>query len=325
MYKREFENLLKKEMPKAVLFYGDNSYLISLYIQYYIKKTDTANSLKRDYFDDYDFKSAKEYLSQISLFGDANLLIIKRDKKLPKEELKTLLELVKKGSNNYLIFHYLGAIKNIKTMQSLFSSKNGAIWVRLFQPNMKESITLLQKKAKSIGLNINEYALKHLILLLNGNLTLCISELEKLAILGCKIEPQDIDRLVYSTTPIAIEQLLIKLFQKQPINEILNRLFELGEDEFSLLRSTQIFLNQIFLFNSYMSIHGYIDTKAILGYRLPKHIEKERIKLANRLTPQSILKIFELLLEVELKIKTTPPTNRDLILYGAFIRLQSYL
>ncbi len=325
MYKREFENLLKKDIPRALLIYGENSYLISLYINYYIKKTNATNTLRRDYYDDYNFNSAKAYLSQTSLFGGTNLLIIKRDKKIPKKELDTLIELVSKNSDNYLIFHYEGASKDAKSMQNSFIPKKGAVWVRLFEPNRDESITLLQKKANSIGLDIDYYTLQHLILILNGNLTLCSNELNKLAILNTKITTKDIDRLVYSTAPLAMEQLLIELFEKKAINNTLNKLFDLGEDEFSILRSAQFFINQIFLFKSYFKIHGNINSKAILGYKLPKQIEDEKANLALKINSKAILKIYELLLEVELNIKKTPPKNRELLLYGAFIRLQSNL
>ncbi len=325
MYKREFENLLKRDLPRAILIYGENSYLISLYIDYYIKRTNALDTLRRDYYDDYNFTNAKAYLSQISLFGGTNLLIIKRDKKIPKKELDTLIELVSKNSDNYLIFHYEGSSKDAKSMQSSFTPKKGAIWVRLFEPNRDESITLLQKKANSLGLDIDYYALQHLIVTLDGDLALCSNELKKLAILNRKIVTKDIDSLVYSTAPLAIEQLLIELFEKKPINKTLTRLFDLGEDEFSILRSTQFFINQIFLFNSYMKIYGNIDSKAILGYKLPKQIEDKKANLALRVNSKAILKIYELLLEVELNIKKTPPKNRELLLYGAFIRLQSYL
>ncbi|HHD80035.1 MAG TPA: hypothetical protein ENK99_00255 [Campylobacterales bacterium] len=325
MYTREFENLLRTNPPRALLLYGDNSYLINSYIQHYINITDASSSLMRQYYDEYNFNSAKSYLSQISLFGGTNLLIIKRDKKIPKKELDILIELVNKNSDNYLIFYYQGSSKDAKTLQKSFSPKNSTNWVRVFEPNMRDSLDLLQKKAHSIGLDIDNYALQHLMLLQGNNLTLCANELNKLAILEGKVTIRDIDRLVYSTAPLAIEGLLIDLFEKKPIVDTISRLLELGEDEFSILRSTQFFLNQIFLFNAFMKLNGYIDSKAILGYKLPKQIEEQKANLVLRVKSSSILKIFEHLLEVELELKKSSSTNRELLLYGAFIKLQSYL
>lgn len=325
MYQREFENLLKTTPPRAVLFYGENSYLIASYLQYYINISNASDSLLNLYFDEYNFQKAKAYLSQSSLFGGTNLLIVKRDKKIPKKELDALIELVSKNPDNYFLFSYQGKANDAKSLQAAFSSKKGAQWLRLFEPNLRESISILQRKSQAIGLEIDYYALQHLMLLLNNNLSLCANELNKLAILEGKVSSKDIDRLVYSTAPLAVEQLLIDLFEKKPIVETVNRLLEVGEDEFSILRSTQFFINQIFLFHAYMKLHGHIDSKAILGYKLPKQIEDQKANLALRVKGPALLKIFEHLLEVELQIKNTPASNRELLLYGAFIKLQSFL
>jgi len=325
MYQREFENMLKRTPPRAMLFYGENAYLISSYLQYYVNITNASDSLLTLYFDEYNFQRAKIYLSQTSLFGGTNLLIIKRDKKIPKKELDKLIELVAKSPDNFLLFEYQGKANDAKSLQSSFSPKKGANWLRLFEPNIRESMDMLQKKAKHIGLKIDTYALQHLMLLLNNNLTLCANELNKLAILEGEVTSKDIDRLVYSTAPLAIEQLLIDLFEKKPVLTTVNRLLEVGEDEFSILRSTQFFVNQIFLFHAYMKLNGSIDSKAILGYKLPKNIEEQKTRLALNVKSPALLKIFEHLLEVELQIKSTSPSNKEVLLYGAFIKLQGYL
>jgi len=325
MYQREFEKLLRTTPPRAMLFFGENEYQIANYLQHYINITHSAESMLSLYHDEYSFERAKAYLSQSSLFGGTNLLIIKREKKIPKKELDILVELVGKSSENFFLFHYQGSATNAKSLQNSFSPKKGANWVRLFEPNIRESIEILQKKAKNIGLEIDHYALQHLMLLLNNNIALCANELNKLAILGTKVSSKDIDRLVYSTAPLATEQLLIELFEKKPVIQTITKLLELGEDEFSILRSTQFFVNQIFLFHAFMKLNGHIDSKAILGYKLPKPIEEQKANLALRVKSPTLLKMFEYLLEIELELKTTPAQNRELLLYGVFIRLQSFL
>lgn len=325
MYQREFENLLRKTPPRAMLFYGENNYLISSYLQHYINVTSASDSLLTLYFEEYTFDRAKAYLSQSSLFGGTNLLIIKRDKKIPKKELELLIALVAKSPDNFLLFNYQGKATDAKSLQSVFSPKKGANWLRVFEPNIRESIAILQKKAQSIALDIDYYALQHLMLLLNNNLTLCLNELNKLAILEGKVNSKDIDRLVYSTAPLVIEQLLIDIFEKKPIIETISKLLELGEDEFSILRSTQFFVNQIFLFHSYIKLHGTIDSKAILGYKLPKQIEEQKGNLALKIKSPSLLQIFEHLLNVELEMKKSSGANRELLLYGALSKIQSFL
>ena len=325
MYQREFENTLRGTPPRAMLFYGENDYLISSYIQYYINITHAKDSLLTQYFEEYSFDIAKRYLAQSSLFGGINLLIIKRDKKIPKKELDILIELVQKSSDNYLLFEYKGVAKDAKSLQTSFSPKKGANWLRLFEPNIRENITFLQRKAKNIKLEIDYYALQYLLLLLNNNLALCANELNKLAILKGEVTSKDIDRLVYSTAPLAVEQLLIELFEKKPVLTTINRLIELGVDEYSILRSTQFFVNQIFLFHAYMKLHGVIDSKKILGYKLPKNIEEQKASLALKIKSKNILKIFEHLLELELELKSNSSMDKEALLYAGFIRLQHYL
>jgi DNA polymerase-3 subunit delta len=325
MYQREFDQRLKQTLPKAVLLYGENDYLVDHYIDLYIKQTDAKESMLSLYHDEWNFEQAKNFLSQTSLFGGINLVVVKHDKKIPKKELDILIELANKNGDNYFLYGYAGAPKDAKSMQSAFSEKKGGVWVRFFEPNIRDGIAMLQQKAQQIQLDIDHYALQHLMLVLNNNLALCANELEKLAILGMKVTSKDIDRLVYSTAPLATEQLLIDLFSKKAITPTITRLLDLGEDEISLLRSTQYFVNQIFLFHAYIKLHGHVDSAAILGYKLPKQIEEQKAQLALRVKSAALLKIFEHLLESELLIKKAPATQKEVLVYSTLIKLQGYL
>lgn len=325
MYQREFDQRLRQIFPKAVLLYGENDYLIDFYINTYIKKTDAKESMLSLYYEEWDFDQAKSFLSQTSLFGGTNLLVVKREKKIPKKELDILIELANKTPENYFIYGYSGAQKDARSMQAAFTDKKGGVWVRFFEPNIRDGVTLLQQKAQDIKLDIDHYALQHLMLVLNNNLALCANELDKLSILQTKITGKDIDRLVYSTAPLAIEQLLIELFNKKPITQTITRLLEIGEDEAAILRATQYFVNQIFLFHAYIKLHGHVDSAAILGYKLPKQIEEQKAQLALKVKSASLLKIFEHLLESELAIKKAPNTQKEVLLYSMLIKLQGYL
>ena len=325
MYQREFDQRLKQAFPKAVLFYGENDYLIDFYIDTYIKKTDAKESMLSLYHDEWNFEQAKNFLSQTSLFGGTNLLVVKHEKKIPKKELDILIALANKNQDNYFLYGYSGVAKDAKSMQSAFTEKKGGVWVRFFEPNIRDGIAVLQQKAQKIQLDIDHYALQHLMLVLNNNLALCANELDKLAILGTKVTGKDIDRLVYSTAPLATEQLLINLFNKKEITSTITKLLDLGEDEASLLRSTQFFVNQIFLFHAYIKLNGHVDSAAILGYKLPKQIEEQKAQLALRVKSAALLKIFEHLLESEILIKKAPSTQKEVFLYSMLIKLQGYL
>ncbi len=325
MYQREFDQKLKQAFPKAVLLYGENNYLVDYYIDAYIKKTDAKESMLSLYHDEWNFEQAKAFLSQTSLFGGTNLVVVKREKKIHKKELDILVELANKNEDNYFIYGYSGAAKDARSMQAAFTDKKGGVWVRFFEPNVRDGVAILQQKAQQIKLDIDHYALQHLMLVLNNNLALCANELDKLAILGTKVTGKDIDRLVYSTAPLATEQLLIDLFNKKPITTTITKLLEIGEDEAALLRATQYFVNQIFLFHAYIKLHGHVDSAAILGYKLPKQIEEQKAQLALKVKSASLLKIFEHLLESELAIKKAPNTQKEVLLYSMLIKLQGYL
>jgi len=325
MYQREFDQRLRQALPHAVLLYGENDYLLDHYTSHYKKELDAAESMLSLYHDEYDFEQAKGYLSQSSLFGGTNLLLIRHEKKIPKKELDTLIELTRKNSDNYLLYIFEGTAANAKSLQSSFSEKKGGIWVRFFETTLRDGVAMLQRQAQEIGLDIDHYALSHLMTLLNNNLALCSNELHKLAILGTKIESRDIDRLVYSTAPLAMEQLLIDLFAKKPVVDTISRLLELGEDEFSILRSTQFFVQQIFLFHAYIRLHGHPNSKEILGYQLPKHIEQQKAQLALRVKTAALLKIYEHLISSELRLKQGGSIDRESLLYGILVKLQSYL
>jgi len=325
MYQREFDQRLKQAFPKAVLLYGADDYMIDHYMDLYKTRLNAKESMLTLYYDEWDFQQAKSYLSQTSLFGGTNLLIVKGDKKIPKKELDQLVTLANKNADNYFIYGFDESKTAAKSLQSSFTDKKGGVWVRFFEPNIRDGMAVLQQKAMKIGLDIDHYALQHLMQLLNNNMALCVNELDKLAILDMKVTSKDVDRLVYSTAPLATEQLLIDIFNKKPVTETITKLLDLGEDEFDLLRTTQYFVNQIFLFHAYIKLNGHVDSAAILGYKLPKQIEDQKAQLALKVKSAALLKIFEHLLEGELEMKKAPPVQREVLLYSMLIKIQSYL
>ena len=314
MYKNEFEKILQKRLPQIVLLYGDNNFYKEYYTNFYLEKLYAKESALIHNFEEYNFEQAKNYLSQSSLFGGVNLYIVRSDKKIAKKELETLIDLTKKTHTNYFIYIYEGASSNAKSLQSLFSEKNGAIWVRFFEANFNEIRQIALNKAKALNLDIEPYALTYLINMLNLDITLTLKELEKLAILGRKIEVKDIDELVYSSAPLSASKVISALFQKKDIISSLQKLLELGEDEFAILRSIQQYLEQVFLFWSYIKLKGTPNSKEILGYQLPKQIENELASIAVRFKQEKLLKIFEELVELELLMKKNSANKQSLLL-----------
>lgn len=325
MYRVEFEKILVKKLPKSLLLYGENSYLIEQYIAFYIQKLDAKESLMKLYYDNWDFDMAKGFLSQSSLFGGVNLLIVKNSKKIPKKELDLLISLANRDENNYFIYFFDGVATNAKTLQNSFSEKNNSLWVRLFEPTINEALKILEKKAKRLKLDIDNFALNHLLLIFNNNISLSANELDKLAILDRKITTKEIDRVVYSTSSMELEEFLYELFSKKEITQNLEKIIEMGEDSFALLRATQQFIYQLSLFHIYIKLNGNIDSSKILGYKLPKNIENRRGQFALKLNENLILEVSTYLLEMEIKLKETPIQQREALIYAVFIRLQNYL
>ena len=91
MYKNEFDNCLKQgKRFKAYMFYGQSIFLIEQYSLAIAQSLGQSDEVEKLYFDDYDFKYAKDKLLQSSLFSSNNILLVKVEKKIPKKEVDSL-------------------------------------------------------------------------------------------------------------------------------------------------------------------------------------------------------------------------------------------
>jgi len=323
MYKREFDNLLKKSLPKAVLLYGEE-YFVSFYMGFYKQKLNSEDGVLGLYYDEYNFQEAKSYLAQSSLFGGVNLLVIRRSKPIPKKELDILVELSSKNPTNYLLLLFDGEAKDAKKMHKSFE-KSG-VWVRFFPPNQKESYQIISQKIQELKLAIEQDAIYFLMESFENNIPLILKELEKLAIVNRPISKKDIEIFTSSISSSTIDSLIVELFQKKDIIKTLSNLLELGSSEADILRSIQIFMNQIFLFHSYIKAYGTApSSQEVLGYRLPKPLEQQRVSLAMRLESKILVKVYQHLLDSEIKLKKSNPQSRESLLFGILIKLQRLL
>jgi len=321
VYKEEFDKLLKKSLVRSVLFQGENDFLVNRYKEYYSHTLNVADSMLSLYYDEYDFKRAKEYLSQSSLFGGANFLFIKTDKKIPKKEIDTLVSMCKEDNENYLIVATTLPYNRVKDI-----SKSFLAFVRLFEIKYNDAISLLSQEAKKLNLDIDNYAISHLYTLLNNNISMAVKELEKLSILDRAITTKDIDMLVYSTAPLSIDSVIQSIFEKKPITNAIEKLLEMGEDEFTILRAIQRYITQLYAFHIYIKLHGRADAYEITGRNLPKFVSDKIASIAIRIRPQSYLAIFEELLKTELKMKDSKNfVYKDTLLFGVLAKIQSLI
>ncbi|MGD9717183.1 MAG: hypothetical protein AB7U26_08930, partial [Sulfuricurvum sp.] len=122
-------HLQNNTAPRAMALFGESHFLIDRYAQR-LGAIEGASVLSL-YYDEYDASVAKAHLSQGSLFGDRNLLIVKSEKKLPKSDLDTLVELVGKNSDNFFLYCYYG--DDVKGADTAFNGPDAGS-VRFFHP-----------------------------------------------------------------------------------------------------------------------------------------------------------------------------------------------
>ena len=97
MYKNELDNQIRSgTISNSFVFFGESTFLIDMYTKM-LTNIDDANLLNF-YHDEYNFDSAKAHLSQGSLFGDRNILIVKSSKKVPTPKKKVSVKKRTKGS-----------------------------------------------------------------------------------------------------------------------------------------------------------------------------------------------------------------------------------
>ena len=323
MYKREFENLLKKSLPRATLLYGEE-YFLSLFMKFYKQKLEISDGALSLYYDEYDFAQARGYLSQSSLFGGTNLLIVRSSKALPKKELDILVDLTAKNSSNYFLLLFDGEAKDAKKMHKSF--EKGGVWVRFFPPNHREIEEIARAKVAELGLEIGQESIYYLLNTLEYNLPLILKELEKLHSHNRPINKKDIELFTSSISSSTIDNLISEIFQKKDLIKTLSNLLELGSSEYDILRGVQIFVNQIFLFHSYIKSYGRPpSSKEVLGYALPKHLQEQRISIAMRIKTSTLTQVYQHLIKSEIRLKKSKPQNRETLLFGSLIGLQRLL
>ncbi len=328
MYKRDFDNLLAGDkLPKSILLYGNCTYLNDLYCD---KILDSLNASKEEitrlYFDEYSFQTAKNFLSQSSLFGDRNILVIKSEKSISKKDIDKLVDLCFKNDSSYLIYQFYGEDSKAKNISKSFSPKVNANFVRFFKPNHGEAVALLHQKAQELNLNINGYALSYLYQNENEELSLAVNDLKKLVILDKEIKKEDIDEQIYGLGSIAIDEFMNDLLNKKDIKEIYPKFMEFGSvDEIRVINAIESYITMLFTFYSYIKINGKFDPKEILGYPLPPQIANERSRLCMKFSIDTYDKMLKLLLKSELKLKTMQDLDKNAYLLSRLIKLQSLL
>ena len=317
MYKNEFDNYLKQNKKfKAYMFYGQSTFLVEQYALVIAQSLGNEDEIEKLYFEDYDFKYAKDKLLQSSLFSSNNIVLIKIDKKLPKKEVDSLIEACNLNPDSTLIFACLGDA-DFKTMETSFSLKTNSAAVRFFLPTDTEAIKFLEYEAKMLNMKVELSALNHLYFMHKNDLALCVNDMKKLAIFDEVITTHLVDTHCFGIGAVNFEDFLYDLISGKDISSDLSLLLEEGMNEIFLLNQVTSFVQQLFMISSYARTIGQPNPKEILGFIPPKNIWEKKSKLAINKKPEVFQEILEYLLNTELDFKTSKIDNQNLYLQAS--------
>ncbi|RXJ87714.1 DNA polymerase III subunit delta [Arcobacter sp. CECT 8985] len=317
MYKKEFDNLLNQNKKfDAYMFYGQSTFLIDYYTNLVATSIASKEDIQRIYYDDYNFKYIKDQLLQSSLFSSNNLIIVRIEKKLPKNEVTELINACNINPDSTIIFSCIGD-SDFKTMGSYFTTKTNSVSVRMFAPFTNEAIKLLESQARKIDLQIDVSALNHLFFMHRQDLSLCFNDLSKLAILNKRVTTTLVNSHCFGIGNVSFEDFLNDLILGNDISDELQILLEEGMNEIYLLTQITSFVQQLFMISAYTRSFGTPNAKEILGFVPPKNIWEKKAKLAISIKPETFQEMFEFLLNLELEIKSTKINKQNLFLQAS--------
>ena len=326
MYKNHLDVAIRNNtLPKSLLLYGEE-FFTNHYAKVIMPKIGDKDNVLSFYFDEYHYESAKNFISQPSLFGDVNILHIRGDKRVPKKELDVLVGFCQKTATSHLIYQFSGEDRVAKELTKSFSKKKNADFVRFFKPNMGEAMAVLKSYANRLKLDMDTYAMQHLFLLQNEDLSLSVNELSKLSLLDKKIEVADIDRHVYGMGEMPMDEFIKQLLEKEDITDQIQKILDSGShDEVKIINALQTYMVQLFMFHTYIKVHGRYDVLEILGFPLPPNLVQLRTTQCIKINLATYQKILKHLLESEHALKKMANIDKNSYMFSVLIKLQGLL
>jgi len=302
MYKKEFDKLLK--IPNYCLFYGNNFYL-----QQYEEKI--SNQFKNEnvlklYYDEYDFDTAKTHLTESSLFGGVNVLIIKHNKIPPNID-----KLIKNVKNNYLFFFYYGNKK---------PENFGKNFVRFFEPTLRDVVELINELTAQYNIEMSHEAKMYLATATES--VFIKKEIEKLSNYSDKISLEDVKNLVYEYKEESFEGLFNLILNGKDFYEELLYFMETNDYK-RIIPALIRFIRDLYTYNLYIKKTGSSSLEGLLGYKLPVHINKQRVELAIKFKEKDYYEMLKFLLEKELEMRNTEK-NKESIFWETVSYLKTF-
>jgi DNA polymerase-3 subunit delta len=150
-----------------------------------------------------------------------------------------------------------------------------------------------------------------------NDLSLCVNDLNKLAIFDEKITSNIINTHCFGIGAVNFEDFLHDLIAGKDISNDLASLLEEGMNEIFLLNQITSFVQQLFMISAYARAIGQPNPKEILGFIPPKNIWEKKSKLAINIKPEVFQEIFNYLLQIELDFKTSKIDKQSLYLQAS--------
>jgi len=284
MYKKDFDKLQK--LPGYCVFFGSHFYLEE-YEKKILSKFEDANVLKM-YYDEYDFEGAKKHLSEPTLFGGENILIVKHSKIPPNIE-----KLADYTKNGYLFFFYYG-----KKKPGIF----GKNFVRFFEPGLKELAEHCIMYEKKYGVRLSTEARSYLIKRCEG--LFIEKEIEKLSLYSSEIGVEDVKRLVFEYKEESFEELFYEIINGGDFYDQLG-MFLQNNDYKRLLPAFIRFIREHYIYYLYIKKTGSSSLEGLLGYRLPYDVNAKKVKTAVRFKEKEYFELLRFILGQELKMRSS--------------------
>jgi len=291
MYKKDFDKLSK--IPNYCVFYG-NSFYLQQYENKIIEKFKNENVLKI-YFDEYDYEIAKTHLSESSLFGGVNVLIIKHNK-IP-QNIEKLLKFTKES---YLFFFYYGNKK-----PEVF----GKNFVRFFEPALKDIIEQINVLSEKYGVEISQEAKMYLARTTES--VFLEKEIEKLSNYSDKISLNDVKNLVFEYKEESFEGLFNLILNGKEFYDELEYFLETNDFK-RIIPALIRFVRDLYMYNLYIKKTGSSSLEGLLGYRLPVHINRQRVELAIKFREKEYFELLKFLLNKELEMRNSEKNKESI-------------
>ncbi|RDU63577.1 DNA polymerase III subunit delta [Helicobacter didelphidarum] len=302
MTKVLFDKFLAHSIPRAILLYGENEFLITYYSD--LITTKIGGVYQTIYFD-YNHQEALNYLGVNSLFGDLNVLVLKLYTVLDKKQIQDLFFTLEHNPKSFLIVQFYKSpsmndadyAKKFRIMSALFkpSAKlQDIIEMRCFHLSQDEMLKILRKRSLELELQIDSHLLEYLLNIQNNDLAIAYNELSKF-IYFPNITLQLIDELSYSLGNMKMESLFDSLFDKKGhLIEIIQTLNEEGMDNMALLREIHKYFYILFKLYGHSKMYGNLDSKEALGYKPPQHIFNVWSRRSLKIKTQTYLALFDI-------------------------------